>query len=197
MLAASLQWFFPPLPDGIAQLTHGMGDPRQPLWMIILPFAIAPAFCEEVAFRGFMLSGLGRHGRTWLAIIISSLAFGIMHMIPQQVFNAALLGIVLGIVATRSQSLWPCVAFHFIFNSLAVMHGRIGRQFGAELPPSLFYTVDDLGQILYQPPTLLISALLFGLCLWLITKNGEPADSTATPAAAPELYLGTSPLSLS
>ena len=77
------------------------------------------------------------------------------------------------------------------------MHGRIGRQFGAELPPSLFYTVDDLGQILYQPPTLLISALLFGLCLWLITKNGEPADSTATPAAAPELYLGTSPLSLS
>lgn len=197
MLAASLQWFFPPLPDGIAQLTSNMGDPSQPLWTVLLPFAIAPAFCEEVAFRGFMLSGLGRHGRTWLAIILSSLAFGVMHMIPQQVFNAALLGIVLGIVATRSQSLWPAVAFHLVFNSLALMHGRIGRQFGADLPPSLFYSVDDHGQILYQSPTLLIAGIVFGGCLWLITKNGEPADSTATQYPASDLYLGKAPLASS
>lgn len=197
MLAASLQWFFPPLPESIAQLTSGMGDPRQPLWMILLPFAVAPAFCEEVAFRGFMLSGLARHGRTWLAIVISSLSFGIMHMIPQQVFNAALLGIVLGIVATRSQSLWPCVAFHFCFNTLAVMHGRIGRQFGNVLPPSSFYATNEHGQILYQWPTLLISASIFGICMWLITRHGEAADTPATPLPVPDLYLGKAPLASS
>ncbi|MDB5335573.1 MAG: Abortive infection protein [Planctomycetaceae bacterium] len=197
MLAASLQWFFPPLPDGIAQLTNGMGDPRQPLWMILLPFAIAPAFCEEVAFRGFMLSGLARHGRTWLAIVISSLSFGIMHMIPQQVFNAALLGIVLGIVATRSNSLWPCVIFHFCFNALAVMHGRIGREFGNTLPPSHFYAANEHGQILYLWPTLLISAAVFSVCLWLITRHAEPADSATSLTGVPEIYMGQAPLTSS
>lgn len=193
MLAASLQWFFPPLPDGIAQLTSGMGDPNQPLWIVILPFAVAPAFCEEVAFRGFILTGLARAGRTWLAIVISSLTFGIMHMIPQQVFNAALLGIVLGLIATRSQSLWPCVIFHFCFNALAVMHGRIGRQCANDLPPNLFYAANEHGQILYLWPTLLISGTIFGVGLWLLTRGGQ-AEGTADRLPLPEMLLPKSPL---
>ena len=196
-LAGSLEWFFPKLPDGISELAKNMGDPRQSVWMILLPFAVAPAFCEEVAFRGFMLSGLSRTGRTWLAIVISSLCFGIMHMIPQQIFNAALLGIVLGLMAIRSQSLWPCVLFHLCFNSLAVMHGRIGREFGDKLPPSLFYAVNEQGQILYQTPTLLISGVVFGIGLWLLTRDGESTDSTATAIPVADLYLGNSPLASS
>lgn len=194
MLAASLQWFFPPLPDRISQVTSGMADPNQPLWLILIPFAVAPAFCEEIAFRGFVLSGLARSGRTWLAIVISSLLFGVMHMIPQQVFNAALLGVVLGIVAIRSRSLWPCVIFHFCFNSLAVLHGRIGRELTGQLPPSPFYMANEHGQILYLWPTLLISGAVFSLCLWLVTRNEEPEDSTETPFPVPQLHLAKSPL---
>ena len=197
LLAGNLEWFFPKLPAGIAELSKNMGDPRQPLWTILLPFALAPAFCEEVAFRGFMLSGLSRTGRTWLAIVISSLCFGLMHMIPQQIFNAALLGIVLGIIATRSKSLWPCVMFHFCFNTLTVMHGRLGREFGAKLPSSLFYAVNEHGQIIYQWPTLLISGVVFSGCLWLITRTDKSSDSRAKPLSVPDLYSRKSPLASS
>ncbi|MDB5388295.1 MAG: Abortive infection protein [Planctomycetaceae bacterium] len=177
MLAVGLQWFFPPLPDGIARLMEGMGDPKQPLWMILMAFALAPAFCEEVAFRGFILSGFARSGRAGLAIVLSSLAFGIMHMIPQQVFNAGLLGLLLGLIAIRSNSLWPGFLFHFAFNSLSVLHGRLGRQLAAN-PDNLhqntfFYTVDGQGHVLYQWPTLVIAGTIFvGLIYLLVAKQG-------------------------
>jgi len=193
MLAVGLQWFFPPLPEGIAKLMQGMGDPNQPLWLILLAFAVAPAFCEEVAFRGFILSGLGRSGRTALAIGLSSLAFGIMHMIPQQVFNAALLGILLGVIAVRSNSLWPGFLFHFSFNGLSVLHGRLGRQLAAD-PENLgksnfFYWIDAQGHILYQWPTLIIAGAIFIGLIGLLVSRKSPTVSEA--AADP---LGSQPM---
>lgn len=178
MLAVGLQWFFPPLPDGIARLMEGMGDPKQPLWVILMAFAVAPAFCEEVAFRGFILSGLGRSGRAGLAIVLSSLAFGIMHMIPQQVFNAALLGLLLGLIAVRSNSIWPGFLFHFTFNSVSVLHGRLGRQLATNPEnlnkQTLFYTIDGQGHVLYLWPTLVIAGAIFaGLIYLLLARRGE------------------------
>jgi hypothetical protein len=79
----------------------------KPTWLLLLVFAVTPAICEELAFRGFILSGLARGGRLAIAIGISSMMFGIIHMIPQQAFNAALLGLVLGLLAIYSRSLFP------------------------------------------------------------------------------------------
>ena len=121
------KYFFLPLPPSIARQVSTMADLNQPLWLVLLAFAAAPAICEEIAFRGFILSGFSRSKRVWLAIGLSSLMFGLMHMIPQQVFNASLLGLVLGLIAVRSGSLLPCMLFHFTWNSLAVLHGRWGQ----------------------------------------------------------------------
>src|SRR5205823_2985919 len=104
-LVASLSWFFPQLPEGATRLLKMMSDHDQPLWLILLSFAATPAICEELAFRGFVLTGFSRNGRTGIAISLSAIAFGVMHMIPQQVFNATLLGLVLGLIAARSGSL--------------------------------------------------------------------------------------------
>ncbi len=192
MLAAGMQWFFPPLPDGIAKLAKGMGDPSQSLWLMLVTFAVAPAICEEVAFRGFILSGLGRTGRTGLAIALSSIAFGIVHMIPQQVFNAALLGIVLGLIATRSGSLWPCVIFHFCFNALAVLHGRVGHELGPDTHTNPFYVTNEAGQILYLWPTLLIAGAFFVLALRLLCRGSLPSDvAKDNPSAGQRFLMGT------
>lgn len=193
MLASGMQWFFPPLPDGIAKLTKGMGDPNQSLAVMLITFALAPAFCEEIAFRGFILSGLGRSGRTWLSIILSSLFFGVVHMIPQQIFNAALLGIVLGLIATRSQSLWPCVLFHFTFNALSVLNGRLGRALGPDSPSNPFFVTTDGGQILFLWPTLLIAGVLFVYGLRLLYRSSQPGDATKQlPTGEQRFLMGTS-----
>ena len=67
--------------------------------------AVAPGICEELAFRGFVLSGLTRSARPGVAIVLSAVAFGIIHIIPQQVFNATLLGLLLGLLADSQPKL--------------------------------------------------------------------------------------------
>jgi len=46
-------------------------------------------------------------------------------MVPQQVFNAMLLGLLLGLFALRSGSLLPGILFHLTFNSLEIVRERV------------------------------------------------------------------------
>jgi sodium transport system permease protein len=133
-----LAWFFPQLPSAVTKPLEALMSEAIPWWVLLGAMALVPAVCEELAFRGFILSGLRRTGRTWMAIGLSSFAFGMMHMIPQQVFNATLLGIVLSMIAIRSNSLLPCIAFHLTYNALGVMHDRFGDAIKERLGDTLF-----------------------------------------------------------
>ena len=70
-------------------------------------------------------SGLRRSGHTWAAIAVASIFFGIAHGILQQSLAASIVGIVLGYLAVRTGSLAPCVAYHFVHNSLSLLLGRL------------------------------------------------------------------------
>ena len=173
-LAGLLQGFFPPLPPAIVETLGSMADASQPLWLLLLAFAAAPAVCEELAFRGFILSGFARGGRIYIAMVFSSLAFGIMHLIPQQVFNASLLGLVLGLMAIRSRSLVPGIVFHFEFNGLEVLRNR----YGANLPTGGVW--DWLWQVspggLSYEPLLLVGCLVTAtsLIVWWWYQPSPP-----------------------
>ena len=188
-LAVSLDWFFPSLPEGTVAVLKSMSDPNQPIWLILLAFAFAPAICEELAFRGFILSGFGRRGRAWLAIILSSVTFGAMHMIPQQVFNATLLGLALGMIAVYSRSLLPGVIFHFIYNSLSVLRERIPEDWVPEYGLQHFITMGPEG-MRYSWPLLLICAIVgVSLLRWTVqqskaqtAQDSKPDDSLSSSA---------------
>lgn len=124
-LLARLDWFFPDPPEGVKEFMGAMQSDSVPWWLPLLAFAVTPAVCEELAFRGFILSGLQRARNPWVPIILSSVAFGVIHMIPQQVFNAMLVGIVIGLMAVKSRSLFPCIWFHFLFNGTQVLLQRV------------------------------------------------------------------------
>jgi len=191
-LAVSLQWFFPKPPPGLAEALKLMSSDSQPLWLVIMAFAAAPAICEEIAFRGFILSGFSRSGKVGLAVALSSLAFGIIHMIPQQVFNAALLGVVLGMMCVRSRSLIPGIAFHFVYNTLAILHGRMGdRVLDDGIWAWLFRHQD--GMLRYQPALLCLAALAAIGLLHRLTRHPEfvPGSEPAPkPAGEPGVLLG-------
>jgi sodium transport system permease protein len=120
-LQAALKGFFPPLPDTVRQQLGALADSNISLWVLLLTFAVLPAICEELTFRGLILSGFARGNRTNVAIVFSSVLFGFLHMIPQQVLNAFLLGLVLGLLAIRSGSLLPGILFHLVNNGSTVM----------------------------------------------------------------------------
>ncbi len=183
-------WFFPPLPEQVTQIFRVMSTPSLPLWTVILAMAVAPGVCEELAFRGFILSGFGHSARPAIAIVLSSIAFGVAHMVPQQVFNAALLGLVLGLIAVRSGSLLPGVLFHIIYNSLEILRAR-----ATSLPAKgplvdwfmVFTTTKDNEHVIeYRWPALALAAVVACvLIVWLIRSKPEPENATQDESDMP------------
>ena len=117
-----VEWLFPI--SSVIKVSLSQVLSQSPnLVVTIAVFALVPAICEEFAFRGFILSGLEHQHRTRSAILLSALMFGFLHVLLslfQQLFNATLLGIVLGLLAVRSRSILPGLIFHFLNNSIAV-----------------------------------------------------------------------------
>ena len=87
---------------------------------MLLLMAVLPAICEELAFRGFILSGLRHMGHKWRAILVSSLLFGVAHGVVQQSVMAVLFGMILGYLAVQTGSLLPCMTFHAVHNALGI-----------------------------------------------------------------------------
>jgi sodium transport system permease protein len=115
-----------PVPNAVKQVMQQfLGDIPDLATALLLLAGIVPV-CEEVAFRGFILSGLQKGHRAFSAIVLSAFLFGFMHVllsVTQQLVNATLLGLVLGLLAVRSGSLLPGILFHMVNNGLVVALG--------------------------------------------------------------------------
>jgi sodium transport system permease protein len=110
-----------PMQDDIHASTQTMArllETAPYVWLPFLLMAVLPAFCEEIAFRGFILSGLRHLGHKWWAIALSAVFFGMAHSVVQQSIAAAALGLVIGYLAVQSGSLIPGMLFHTTYNGL-------------------------------------------------------------------------------
>ena len=83
--------------------------------MVISNMIVAPVV-EEVVVRGLMLSRLKKAMPTVWAVIISSLLFGLAHGQILWITYAALLGVILAVVALKSDSLLGSILLHITFN---------------------------------------------------------------------------------
>ncbi len=116
-----------------------------PLWQLILSIGLTPAICEELAFRGFILSGFRHLGNKWMAIALSALFLGIAHGVLQQSISASAMGLVLGYLAIKTGSLFPVIAYHFTINSLSMITQRLGEaEFKAYRSSMLFFKLAQL-----------------------------------------------------
>ena len=93
----------------------------------ILSIAFAAPILEECLFRGAIeghLLSLWK-GKPWAAILVSGLAFGLVHINPAQVLYASLIGLVLGWMRWRSGSIVPGIVAHILNNSISVVCMRL------------------------------------------------------------------------
>jgi sodium transport system permease protein len=190
--------FFPELPPDVAEVLGTMQSESLPLWLPLLAFAIAPAVCEELAFRGFILSGMQQSGRPWRPIILSSIAFGAVHLIPQQVFNAALLGLVLGLLAVRSGSLWPGMLFHFVFNGAQLLIARYSAQLAELIEGGVWrwfvrMEASETGEtaLRYEPALLLICAVVAGVVIHGLIRGQQARRERQRQLRNPRLPVST------
>lgn len=76
----------------------------------------APVF-EEIMFRGFLLPSLTKYMPVWGAIVASGFLFAIAHLNISEVLPLAVLGMILGVVYTRSRNLLSSMLLHSLWNS--------------------------------------------------------------------------------
>ncbi|MBU3199891.1 CPBP family intramembrane metalloprotease [Clostridium estertheticum] len=106
-----------PMPNFISQAFGEMSI--SPIIMILTIAVIAPIY-EEVIFRGILLKGMANKMDPNLALIISALIFALVHMNIPQGINAFLLGLIIGAIYLRSNSIYLCIFAHFINNSVGI-----------------------------------------------------------------------------
>jgi sodium transport system permease protein len=125
-LSLAIRALYPLSDEVLAQLAPLDGMLKEaPLWQAVLLIGLTPAICEELAFRGFILGGLRRIGHRWVAIALAAAFFGIAHGLLQQSLSAFVVGLIIGYVAVKANSLWPALIFHLVHNSLMVLVARV------------------------------------------------------------------------
>jgi hypothetical protein len=98
-------------------------EERDPISLAIFFFtaAVAAPVFEETLFRGFLLPSLTRYVPVGGAIALSALVFATAHLSLSEVLPLATLGIVLGVVYTRSRDLLAAILLHSLWNSITMI----------------------------------------------------------------------------
>lgn len=94
---------------------------------------IGVGFLEEIIFRGFLFKMM-KKDNVKTAIIVSSITFGIGHIINllngaeilptlMQIMYATAAGYLFVTIFYKSKSLWPCIITHILVNCLSIFNG--------------------------------------------------------------------------
>lgn len=86
----------------------------------LLVFAAAAAF-EEAFFRGYIFQTLTRSGYAWLAILITAVPFGVVHLGNPNAgvvstINTVLAGVWFGLAYLKTRDLWFVWGVHWFWN---------------------------------------------------------------------------------
>jgi membrane protease YdiL (CAAX protease family) len=87
-----------------------------------VPMAIRSSFFEELLFRGVLFRDVENMFGSWVALAVSSLVFGLVHLmnpaatVEGALFIAVEAGVLLGAAYLVTQRLWMSIGFHASWN---------------------------------------------------------------------------------
>ena len=79
------------------------------------------AFGEEMLFRGVLQRSLEHFREPAIAIVLSSVLFSIIHFNPWAALQIMFLGLFLGYLAWKANSIFPAIVLHGINNLLSII----------------------------------------------------------------------------
>ena len=129
------------------------------LWLALaLTLTFAPAFGEEVFFRGLILRGIDASGRRTLAVVASSLLFGLTHFDVVQSAFTVVLGAFIAWTVLLTGSLWTGIVAHAVNNAMATLLLEVEHALAAE-------------------GRLIIGVVLTAICVARLRRYPRPARS--------------------
>jgi ABC-2 type transport system permease protein/sodium transport system permease protein len=151
-----------------------------PLALILLALAVVPGICEELFFRGFLFSAIRQHLPPLATICATAIAFALFHIVmaggaaPERLLPSGLMGLILGWVRFRSNSVLPGLGLHVLHNAslLTIAHYRqelegwgLGAQHQTHLP------MEWIGSAM--------GILLLGLVLVALSRESSRSNSVS------------------
>ncbi len=92
---------------------------NESLLLNLFVVAFMPAVCEELLFRGFIMTSFKK--QKLLGVVVSSIMFGLLHLYPIKIISTSLLGFVIGLSVYKTNSIYAGIFIHFINNGIAVL----------------------------------------------------------------------------
>lgn len=141
-----------------------LDDKPAPLWQALVLVGLIPAICEEVLFRGLILSGFRRLGM-WPAILATGLLFGVAHASIYRLLPTFALGVTFGYAVWKTRSLAAGIVCHGLNNGLMAVLARSKN------------VVEELGLAgsKYIPWTIIaVCCVVMALGLWMLAREDGP-----------------------
>lgn len=88
--------------------------------------AVIPPLVEELFFRGLVMDAFMKFGPFW-AILISSTAFGISHMMPLKIPSLIVVGLLMATFKYRTGKLTASILVHLIYNAIIITVAYFAR----------------------------------------------------------------------
>ena len=120
----------------VVQTEIHLGTPGMKLAVMALYTVLVAPVTEELLMRGFALKNLSRVSQRG-GILLTAFLFGIMHRDPAQFLFAFPLGILLGYITVRHDSLLPAILVHMAVNASSLLQ-LCGKEY---LPADTFRVV--------------------------------------------------------
>lgn len=119
-----------PIPEEIladyAESSAGLME--GPFIMLLLSNTIMAPLVEEILFRGLVFGRLKKAMPMWLALVLSSFVFGLMHGQILWICYTTLVGLVLGLAAWKTDSILAPMFMHFAFNLFGTCMSRVTEE---------------------------------------------------------------------
>lgn len=151
--------------------------------LTVLGVALMPALAEEFLFRGYVQSRLLRAWPAWAAILVSGVLFAAAHMDPIQSFGVLPIGIWMGIVAFRTNSLLPAIGCHLVNNTYALIAMRLTSTFANGDP-------DEIDMTRWEPWAMVLVVLssigFFGISGLYLLATGILRELASSPPPLPD-----------
>lgn len=100
-------------------------QPLSVLPLLLLLIGVLPGLAEEMLYRGYVQNRLCQAWPAAISILLTAVIFGLAHVDPTHALHVIPLGIWLGVLSWRTESLWPAILGHAANNSLALVMLRM------------------------------------------------------------------------
>lgn len=157
----------------------------QSTMLVLLYTCILAPITEELLFRGFLLKSLSVVS-TRFGVIVTALLFGLMHGNVQQGILGVLVGLFLGKIVIRHNSLTPSILVHIALNTSSTLISVL-----------LALLPENIGNVAILPLEFVVLALaVMGIAFWFGKERKEPLPYPTQKQATRNRVFWSSPLLL-